>query len=531
MKSISTIFRGDQVAGIAWALLLLFVWVLPGLLLSANSYSLEYDYIQNVRVAASLDKDYLLPLDFSGFNFIPEHQGSELLRLILCKVSGLSIQELQFLPLGAILVPLTFYVLCREFLGSRVAALLSVSVAFDPTVVFTSYHTAIYAWSRPLLITFVFLYTRILKRKTPPLILLSILVFIGLFTLYWTGSALMISFSFLVNILVMISWRASEQRNTSAWRVLTLSNAVAFLVIYLGFGEFVYHLLPSVLGQEAGGKFGPAFFSLTQRLLQLIGLAPPEQVVDTTYSGASLHQTIQVFRYLLIIFPVIWVVTRGVRSVIVTRKMRLSFDVASLVLWSLVGVLLSHTFLYSSYGHASTRYIALLGPLVAAIALDKCRVTDRVELAFAAILGLLACVSFAIASPQTRDRASWAEIKPATVWFLENAGQEILVSNVGTFGMFAMESVPQAVPPTYVCYLPAEYASVIGVDDELGQLQEIRGYVVIDKQITSSEICPGFRYFDPLSSHLDQIDRNINLDPVYDNGGIRMLAPTKGTTR
>jgi len=531
MRHILAVFGDHRVKGIGLALLLVFIWALPGCLLSVNDYSFEYVYIQNVRVAASLNKDHLLPLDFGVFYFIPEHQGSELLRLILCKVSGLTIQELQFLPLGAILVPLAFYVLCKEFFGSRVAALLSISIAFDPTVVLGSYHTAIYAWSRPLLLVFVFIYVRILRKKTQSLILLSVLVFIGLFSVYWTGSALMVSFAFLTNILIAISWFASARRDSSAPRSLTLSNALVFLIIYLGFGEFAYRLLPNMLGQDASGKFGSAFYSLTHRVLQLVGLAAPEQATYSTYSDVSPVQTMQVFRYLLMLLPIVWLVFKEIRNVITARKIKPSQDVASLVLWSLVGVLLTHTFIYSSYGHASTRYIALLGPLVATIALDKCRAADRIKMAFVTVLGLLACVNFVLARPQTPQRASWAEVGPAAAWFSENVEQTVLVSNVGTYGMFAVESAPRATPPMYACYSTARYASVIGEGDEFNTPQELCGYIVIDKKVTSHEMCPGFRYFDPLSNHLDQIGRNVNLNSVYDNGAIWILTPMQGTAR
>jgi hypothetical protein len=529
MKQILTIIRDHK--NFFLGLLLVTIWVLPGFLLSSSDYSLEYDYIQNVRIAASLNKDYLIPLDFGGFNFIPEHQGSELLRLILGKVCGLSVQELQSLPIGAILVPLAFYIVCRQFLNPKVAALLSVSVAFDPTVVFSSYHTSIYAWSRPLLLTFVLLYSMILQKKTPGLVILSIMVFTTLFTIYWTGSALMISFTFLVNVLLATAWVTSVRRGASAPSALTISNAIAFLVIYLGFGEFAYNLLPSIIGQGASGQLGSAFFSLTQRVLQLIGLAPPEETVYATYGGTSPTLTIQVFRYLLMSFPVIWLLIKGVIKATATRKIILSQNPTSLVLWSLVGTVLSHTLLYSSYGHASTRYVALLGPLIAAMALAMCTTSDRIRVGFATVLGLLACANFAIAYPQVPQHASWAEIRPAATWFLEKAEQKILISNVGTYGMFAVESAPNAIPPMYTCYSDTEYASVINAEDEASQSQEPRGYIVIDKKVTSHEICPGFLYFEPLSGQLDQINHNTNINSIYDNGSIRILAPVKETSK
>jgi hypothetical protein len=524
MKQTPKIAQDHHIAVIASALFLISIWLLPGIVLFANGYALEFDYIQNVRVAASVDQGYLLPLDFGGYRFMAEHQGSELLRLVLTTVSGLSIQELQSFPIGAVLVPLMFFVLARELVGTKVAALLSVSVAFDPTVVFGSYSTTVYAWSRPLLLVFLFLYVKLLKNKNSAFVLLSVLVFVGLFTVYWTGSALMVSFAFLVNILAILFLSTSEHRRTLAPKVLTLSLALTLLVIYLGFGETVYRLLPVIVGQGSAARATSAFFSLGQRALQLAGLAGPDPEATATYGSGSVVNTIQIFRYLLMALPVFWLVIRQIRKTFMARRLELNHDAPFLVLWSLVGVLLTHILINAAYGHASTRYVALFGPLIAVIALDQCNATKRVKVGFAAILGLLACVSFIIAFPRSPQRASWAEAGAASNWFLDSAARPVLVSNVGTYGMFSMASAPQA-PAAYDCYGDDEYAALIGEDAGDSESLEPDGYVTIDRKITDHELCPGFRYFEPLSSHLDEMDRNVRLDPIYDNGTIRILLP------
>ena len=84
--------------------LLVIVWIVPGYLLTSVHHSLEYDFVQNVRVAASQDGNFLLPLKFGGFEFIPEHQGGEILKLVLVKLTGVEIESLQYFPVGAILV-------------------------------------------------------------------------------------------------------------------------------------------------------------------------------------------------------------------------------------------------------------------------------------------------------------------------------------------------------------------------------------------------------------------------------------------
>ena len=90
--------------------------------------------------------------------------------------------------------------------------------------------------------------------------------------------------------------------------------------------------------------------------------------------------------------------------------------------------------------------------------------------------------------------------------------------------MFSMASAPQA-PAAYDCYGDAEYAALIGEKAGDSESLEPDGYVTIDRKITDHELCPGFSYFEPLSSYLDEMDLNVNLDPIYDNGTIRILLP------
>jgi hypothetical protein len=523
LKRLVAFYRGyeNYILGVT----LILVWILPGYLLSDREYSLEYDYIQNVRVAASLGENTLLPLNFGGFNFIPEHQGSEILRLMLCKLSGLPIQDLQILPIGAFLVPLTFFVLCKECFGKRIAALLSISVAFDPTIVMSSYHTTIYAWSRPMLLMFVYLYVKILDRRTPALLLLSIILFISLYSIYWTDPALMVVFALFINIIILIPRVLFRRQEQPIPRSTTIYIATAFTVIYLGFGEFAYNLLPSMFSKYASGQFGTAVFSLYQRVLQLVGLAQPAEEVFSTYGESSPILTIQLIRYLLMIIPVGLLLLKEGREIWKTRKITLGYDPLRIIMWALVGVLLFHTFLYSSYGHASTRYVAILGPIIAMIALDRFGGAHGKAWILPALLGIMACFNFIVEYPATPKHSNFAEVEPAANWFLARADQKKITSNVGTYGMFALMIAPKADLPMFTCYSDSVYAALTDPAARNGQLDALSGYIILDRKVSSHEMCPGFKFFEPLTQFLDSVSGYPGLDWIYDNGSIWILKP------
>jgi hypothetical protein len=504
---------------------LIFIWILPGYLLSTREYSLEYDYIQNVRVAASLGENTLLPINFGGFNFIPEHQGSEILRLILCKVSGLPIQDLQILPIGAFLVPLMFFVLGKELFGKWIAALLSISIAFDPTIVMSSYHTTIYAWSRPMLLMFIYLYVKILERRTPALILLAIILFVGVYSIYWTDPALMVVFAMFVNLIILVPRLIFRRQAQAAPRSTTLYIATAFTVIYLGFGEFAYNLLPSMLSKYTGGQFGTAVFSLYQRVLQLVGIAQPAEEVFSTYGESSPILTVQLVRYLLMILPVVLLVWKEGREIWKTRKITLGYDPQRIVMWALVAVLLFHTFLYSSYGHPSTRYVAILGPLIAMIALDRFGGARGKAWILPSLLGTMACLNFIVEFPVTPIHSNFAEVEPAANWFLEYSDQQKITSNVGTYGMFTLMIASQGDLPLFSCYSDDVYAALTNPAQRAGQLDALSGYIVLDRKVSSHEMCPGFKFFEPLSKYLDAVSGYPGLEWIYDNGSIWILKP------
>jgi len=511
----------DYFLGVA----LVILWVLPGYLLSKAEYSLEYDYIQNVRVAASIGGHSLLPINFGGFNFIPEHQGSEILRLIFCIVSGLPIQILQILPIGAFLVPLTFFLVCRQCFDKWTAALLSISVAFDPTIVMSSYHTTIYAWSRPMLLLFVFLYIKIIHRRTPALLILAFLLFISLYSIYWTDPALMVMFALFLNLLLFLVGLILRRQGQSFSSSLTISIATAFTVIYLGFGEFTYNLLPSMFNKYTSGQFGTAVFSLYQRVLQLVGLAQPAEEVFSTYGESSPILTVQLIRYLLMILPVGLLLFQWSRKFWKSRKFTIEYDPLQIIMWSLIGVLLFHTFLYSSYGHASTRYVALLGPLVAAIALFRIGGSGRWRWILPFALGAMACANFAFEYPASPVHSTMAEVKPAAIWFSTYGVEQRVNSNVGTYGMLALMMAPYAELPTFVCYTDSTYAALIDPPGGDGGLAGLGGYIILDLKVASHEMCPGFKFFTPLTDYLDRVSANPDLSWIYDNGSIWILKP------
>jgi len=519
------VLKSRRLQTLVKGVLLVTVWIVPGYLLTSVHHSLEYDFVQNVRVAASENSRFLLPIGFGGFEFIPEHQGSEILKLMLVQLTGVQIENLQYFPIGAFLVPFIFYVLCKEVLDPTLAALLSVSIAYDPTVVFGSYHTAIYAWSRSLLLVFLFLYVKIIKGKNRQLVLLSHVVFIAAFSIYWTGPALMVIYSILINGLLLFIYLYNKDNKELKTNVLTISSSLTFVIIYLGFGEILYRYLPRIVGSVYSEEFSAATLSLYRRVLQLIGVLSPDPEVFVRYGSASTVQSVQAIRYTLMGAAVAWFLAVSVWRWLEKRKPSISLETRALFLISILGMLLTHTLLYATYGHASTRYLALLGPLICVLALQQSGISRRLTAGAAIVLAVLACVSFAMAYQRVSERSDWETIRAAKEWLEKYTSEETVMTNVGTYAMLAMELARDGRTLDYSCFTVDQYNAIINRPEDGEEIEPISGYVVIDKKVTDHELCPGFRYYEPFSQYLDEIAENPAFDAVYDNGGLLILRP------
>jgi len=502
------------------------IWLLPSFLLSQSEYANEFTFIPLVRVAASKDTSQLLPLSFSGFNFIPEHQGGELITLVLQRVTGLSLQELLFIPIGGALIPIVFYALCRKLAIPRVvAALVTLSIAVDPTVVMTSYSISLYAWTRILLIVFLLLYFITGSHKTINLVTALFLVFAGTYIMYWTDPVLMITFSVIINILIIGFAIIRKRDPASRKRTLTLSASLVFIVTYLGFGSMFYWILSKVV--NAGG-ITTSTSSLQARVQQLLGLAKTDLLAHGVIASPSTVSAVQAIRYLLMAAPIGFLLAKEVGKFLRTHKIHSSEeDTASLFLWSLVGVILVHATIYSIYGHLSTRYFALLGPLMAMIALRKLGVSDRFSCLFALVLVALTIPAFNILYRQTTDNAAFPEVESAASWLNRNSREYSLLSDLGIYGMFAMESVVDGSIPQYVAYSSSRFEGVVeSAGDNLNRYHSY-GFVVVDKLSKKPTFSTGWGYYEPLSLYLNEINANEDLNAVYDNGAIRIFVPSQ----
>jgi hypothetical protein len=494
--------------------------VIPSIFLFRINYANEFVYIPLVRVAASVSTRTLVPLEFSGFNFIPEHQGLELITLLLTRATRLPIEQYMFLPICGILLPLSYYLLSNSLGISKIpSALLSLAISLDPTIVMTSYNSKIYGWTRVLFVLYILIYSKVLRKKKASHIMLLLLVFISVYTIYWTDPLLMIAFSIFANLLLFIEhyFSRGKKLDLKDTRFMTISLTIIFIIIFFFFGSFIYTMVGKVSSRGGISQMSETMISFSNRMLQIVGLEKPDQEDFSTQSRQSIVGQIQFVRYILIVIPVIILAINLLRK---KKINKFALDKNTIVLLSLSLMIIFHLTIYSTYGHPSTRNLALFGPLIALLALQKLTTNKGAKIFYALLLSISLIPNFVVSYKQVQYHSTFDFVAPAASWLEINSPERNLNADLGIYGMITVKTVENGgVSPTYVSINPNEYKYLIGLDSDI-KLKP--GILVIDKLSKSPLVSTGWGYQDPLSQYILQLGQNSHLEALYDNESIRI---------
>jgi hypothetical protein len=512
-----------------FVILLLMVSTLPAILLSKINYVDEFVTIASVRVAASEGKNNLLPLNFSGFGTIPEHQGIELISLAMNKMTNLPIEKILIISIGGLILPLFYFTLSRHFsIPKLTSAIITIAIAFDPTIIFTGYGFFIYTFSRIFMMAFILCFIAILEKKTSGLIIVSIILFLGLYLLYWTDSLLMINFAILLNIFIFLVLFANRKSNKSSnfYASQTLAITLAFLVIYLGFGHFIYQALARIYSRGGFSLFSEALISYSTRIMQLVGLAEVNIQEQSASSAMSFIGKIQIIRYGLILIPVIIMMVMDLQSII-RGRMKQFEEPLILVSYSILGVLIIHATLYSSYGHTSTRHLALFGPIIGVFALQRLKINHIYTFLYGVALALLIIPSYLTIYSSVKNDANFQEIFPASSWLSKNFEVNNLASDLGIYGMFSIYLADKFPIPQYIRISPDIYTEILQGDKKLVSSMPLDTFIVFDRLSTDNLISTGWVYQSPIVKNWEKLKENPFLNQIYDNGQITIFTLRK----
>jgi hypothetical protein len=485
-------------------------------------------YIPLARVEASLDKSQLLPLDFGIFHFMPCHQGYEMMLLVIAKATGLSAKGIQFLPIGGLILPILYFAVSKKIFKSTLfASLLIIYVSYDPTLIPGHYNVFAYAWTRALFLIFILIYIRLLREKRLTEIPLLILTFIGTFSIYWTTSGWMILFAISVNLILLSQIVIGKDER--AKRRLTLNMTLIFIVIYLMFSDVFYHEFLEVVLR---GRFGsgpqealPLFYTQLEGLLIGTSALAHEKYLVAPTSNPIVGWTL-LFRYLVILVPIAIYILVRLKRFCKTKSMGLNkLDVHSYLLWPLFIVGILHTLTYIAYGHVSFRYIVFMFPIVTLLCLGRLRVKTLFKTIALIILLILVIVGFISFVESFLQPTKYADIEPSADWLSTVADEKsVILTELDTAGKYLVVGASHELFFSTRCYNSSKYEKLVEsryYSNRNEELKNIADYIVMDKKSAHLPIVSvGWKYYEPLSYHIEAIENNVNIHKVYDDGAV-----------
>src|SRR5207249_3864629 len=116
--------------------------------------------------------------------------------LALAQLTGIPVFFLQFLPIQGVVLPVTTYLMCREFDRSRSRVLLAgafivLGVGSGPG----AYTTWVHGWGFVIFPLFIVLYRRLLMRPNWKIIAILTLLFVGVFFYSYTVNLWIVVFT------------------------------------------------------------------------------------------------------------------------------------------------------------------------------------------------------------------------------------------------------------------------------------------------------------------------------------------------
>jgi hypothetical protein len=473
---------------------------------------------------------------FASLAYVP---GREMLMVQLSTMMGIAPETLQFLPVGAVLMSVTLYVLSRRLLGSPyVAFLLVVYLSTNLSHASALYSVFAYALALPIVLTAMLVSRRLFERKDPRDVLLLVLLFMGVHSIHYTMATWLITFLLGANLLIWLQGRLAG-RVSVPLRVPLLKAAPYLLltiaVFFIAFNEAVYRsFLPLISGHTLD--------SAVQRFLSYLSFTPVTEQSPYRFTRSGLPTLASTLALGIILIPV----AVGLAGDVVRLFKRATSFVADrdlALLWGIAVLGIIDAASYAIRGSVSTKSFSLLFPVLA-VACAKRRGRPVVMYALALLLaasslakiGVFYANSYVIspdpiASDYTATRASaeWMQQHLAG----PGAGAEAqagtgarftMLADLNLYGKYLVDSVGRPATPVEQGFTEDRYEQVIGRAG--GRLwQDPPDIVAVDRASTEPVISFVFLLFRPLQDYSDLIEANPVLDLVYDDGSILLGRP------
>lgn len=476
------------------------------------------------RLILALDTgEPLASFNIPGFGFDPQYSNLYNLQFIIAKICGLSAYQVQFLPVGAIILALLYFVLTKKLFGSSlIAGFIALWVIYDPSIMGKSSSTYVFTWVYPLYMSFIILWVRILKEEAKRKeMLLLVLLFVSAFFFYWGLPPWMLVLSVFISAILLIGILIGKQEALRNKAIFNLT--LVFIIIYFAWDTVLYQsYLPQVL---RSGNLELAWdnFSVILESIGLITASPTEPYLSSPLQSPLLYRLLSI-RYVLIVLPVVTYILVKLKELIAAKRLKLSnIDVHSIVIWSFIGLSLWHIVSYAAFGGITLVMVLRFFPFVGIACLVKLKARSWLKVAFPIILAMLALVTFGIYLNETTPQIRYSDVTPSSGWLADNSGQQTkILGDFITTSKYVMNGASHKVMFQHHWMNSTNYAHLIEADLVLTRNDYLKArydFVVINKKFAHSSLWgEHWQFYEPLANYFDELINNVNIDKVYNDG-------------
>lgn len=448
--------------------------------------------------------------------------------MLLLKVTAIPTKQFHFLPILGLLLPISYFALCKKFSNSRVSVFIIVLLMLSiptPTEFFTVWP---HAFGYFLFLSFIHIFLRNFNNKTPEAVLIIIIIFLSVhFYSYTTEMWILSFFTFFIFISLFFFFIS---KNKLIKKNLMFSLLVAFFVIFFGFNKIFYEsYLPT-------GKFISTIFESSELFFYNYGnfFSFTESHKYVYRTEPNLFLSLSGLLYLSsMALIVLFSSLQYLHTLIKSGKFRDDIGQAksdAYFKYALIVTGVCDILIYAARGVITLRYIYFIFPIVTLISLKELRLKEGFKTCILFFL-LFLVISHTILSWSsnsfTSDPTQYKDLEISANWFMENSIQKKALTDLLTGNKYLLESVSinQEFDKVYINL--DHYDMIVNPQDyEDNELNIYAPYLIINKNL-KKVLSDKWGNYESFSYHLKEINENQNLNKIYNDDIIFIFSTEK----
>jgi hypothetical protein len=440
--------------------------------------------------------------------------GTNIFIIIVSKICCLSPEDVIFLPVSGLIIPICGYILFRKLFNFSFLPLL-----FIPYFSFLISSSHSYAFSPYGLGTILFLvsiFAYMGKFNKMNTVILLLLCFVSLQIVYYTSQTFFLLFFFYSTFFYLITLKYNFDQNNHILKNLF----VAFIILYFTFNKMLYAtFLPKLFYEN---NFANVLSQVSSSFFSTSHIVEPYVL---PVSGSKLSTTLLFVWFFAIVAPILFDVLFNFKTITKNNISSLfkNRDLVNLK-FSIGLLIISEIIIYAVRGVFSYRMLLTLGPFLTIFSMRNIFKSnkDSISALFLAFLiliaGLYAGLNF------SNEKLNLLKETSESIDFLYSNIDEnkvsILSDDLYSLGMYKTYGIKYNVFAQIQCIDSKNYGLITG-DTHVSSLNFTKfpyDYVVLNQKYSHKPLYgPEWILYEPLSMHIFQINMNEDINKIYDD--------------